>query len=182
MGKAYCSSEKMEFVEDYICNGRPKLSVVTPYMIERDTGLDHMQAAACLDSFAPLKGQVSTFELCTRDDAKGHVTGEGRWLVKSTANPNEYWIDEPDACMVWAIKSVDARQLPYPQKEKLAAGLFLQCQKDQELRNERILRTLGVAAGTGLAVDGFRRITLGEGIGAAELGLGLVIDMFSVFA
>ena len=109
MGQKVCGPRAIDKVESFICK-QPKLSVITPHIIEKSTGLDHGQAEACLDSIAPHPGQVSTFELCEE-------TGQGRWLIKSTANPNQYWIDEPKDCILKAIKASDKAWLTIPQKE-----------------------------------------------------------------
>lgn len=169
MGKASCGPKAMDKVETFICN-EPKLTLVTPSMVEKRIRLDHRQAAACLDSFTPHAGQPSTFELCEE-------TGQGRWLIKSAVNPNQYWIDDPDKCMISAIRTADASGMPYPKNKELAAGLFVQCTSQQKLRNGRVLRAVGFVAGTALAVDGARRIIAGQGVGSAEFALGLLIDI-----
>jgi hypothetical protein len=169
MGKAYCGSAAYDKVENYVC-GRPKLSVVTPHLVEKDTGLDHNQASACLDSISPHPGQTSTDELCEETSP--------RWLIKSVVNPNEYWIDETEFCMVNAIRTADASRLPTPEKEKKAVVLFEQCQS--QWKNERLVFGFAAVSGGVLAADGFKRISRGEKIGGPELGFGLGLLIASI--
>lgn len=124
-------------------------------------------------SIAPHEGQSSVYELCEE-------TGQGRWLIISSANPNQCCIDDPDPCMISATRRADASRLPYPENEKHAASLFVQCQNDQKLRGEMIFRTAGVVGGSVLDVDGFRRIVRRDAIGAAEFGLGLLTDIVAI--
>jgi hypothetical protein len=119
MGKKACGPRAIDKVEAYICT-RPKLSVITPSLVERDTGLDHRQAETCLDSLAPHPGQASIYELCEE-------TGQGRWLIKSTVNHNQYWIDEPDMCIIEAIRKSDKKGLSIPQKQANAQRLGKKC-------------------------------------------------------
>jgi hypothetical protein len=181
MGKAYCGPKGMDIVECFVCT-QPKPSLVTPYIVERATGLDHMQAAACLDSLSPHAGESSLYEACLQKDENGIVTEHGRWLIKSKAKRNEYWIDEPEPCMLEAIRTADASGLPYPENQKQAEKLFNECQTRQNLRDYAICRFVGVAAGTGLVIDGFRRIRTGNTMGPSEAILGLLIGAFSLFS
>jgi hypothetical protein len=105
--------------------------------------------------------------------------GAGRWLVKSASNPNEYWIDEQDCCMVEAIKAADSSGLP-SDKECLARTPVEKCRSGLESR--ATFRLVGVAAGTALAIDGIRRIMDGDRKGEAEFAIGVAIDLLSIFA
>jgi len=135
-----------------------------------------------LDSFSPHAGQSSLYELCLGEDKDGIVTENGRWLVKSALKPNEYWIDEPESCMLKAIGEADASGLPYPENERMAAHLFSECKIDQKSTFEALLRCGGSLTGLAFVFDGFRRIRNGSSIGAPETILGLVIGAFSIFA
>lgn len=121
MGKHVCGPKAMDRVEECICNKLPKPSLVTPYRIEKLSGLDHNIAEACLESMAPHPGQAGTLELCEE-------TGEGRWLVRSASNPNEFWIDERDECVVEAIKTADKLvRLSSNEREDRAKALVSAC-------------------------------------------------------
>jgi len=100
MGRQVCGSKSLDAVEDCICNMLPKPSLITANRIEKLTGIDHNIASACLETFAPHLGEAGLFELCEE-------MGQIRNLVRSAFNPNEYWIDDIDECVIEAIKSVD---------------------------------------------------------------------------
>jgi len=169
MGKRICGPRAIDVVEDYVCK-LPKPSLVTPYRIEKDTGLDHSQADACLESLAPHPGEASLYELCEE-------TGQGRWLIKSASNQNEYWIDEQHQCMIEAIRTSDNSGLSSDEKERLAIALVKRCEKSSDLA-----RLLGLAAGASLALDGLRRMSEGDGRGRSEFVLGAGTFLLSIIA
>lgn len=107
----------MDLVEECICKKLPKPSLITPYEIEKRSGLDHSIAKACLESIAPHPGEAGIVELCEE-------TGQGRWLVRSASNPNDFWIDESDECVVEAIRSAD-KLVDLSQREREGVGRAL---------------------------------------------------------
>ncbi len=137
----------MDAVEDCICNKLPKPSLVTPHRIEKLAGIDHNIANACLASIAPHPGEASLYELCEE-------TGQGRWLVKSASNPNEYWVDEKDDCVVRAIKTADGlTQLTPRDRENKAKVLVDACPRRPSSGAGWLEALVGVAALTALATS-----------------------------
>jgi len=145
MGKKACGSKSMDAVESCVCR-EPKLSIITPYRVERKCGIDHNIAAACLDSMAPEPGQSSTYELC--EESAG-----ARWLIKSVSNPNEYWLDENEKCVVKSIMAADKHTyLPHAKREEIARTLVARC-AGQTLADDNWLVPV-ICIGIGVAVLG----------------------------